>query len=110
MRSLTDDFKPKVIAITESTDIDSIPIEELVGSLQTYELDFPRSNKQKSIALKFFDEVDSSDDELGSVDPAYLAKQFKRFRRNSRNKGRGFQKNSKTRVTQKGKNIKFEIF
>ena len=52
MRSLTDDFRPKVIGITDSTDIDSFPIEELVGSLQTYELDFPRSNKQKSIALK----------------------------------------------------------
>ena len=90
MRSLTDDFKPKIIAIIESKDIDSIPMEELVGSLQTYELDFPRSNKQKPIALKFVDEVDSSDDELALVDAVYLAKQFKR---NSRN--RGFQKNSK---------------
>ena len=90
MRSLTDDFKPKIIAIIESKDIDSIPMEELVGSLQTYELDFPRSNKQKPIALKFVDEVDSSDDELALVDAVYLAKQFKR---NSRN--RGFQNNSK---------------
>ena len=90
MRSLTDDFRPKVTTIIESKDIDSIPMEELVGSLQTYELDFPRSNKKKPIALKFVDEVDSSDDELALVDAVYLAKQFKR---NSRN--RGFQKNSK---------------
>lgn len=46
LRSLTDDFRPKVTAIVGSTDIDSIPIEELVGSLQTNELEFPRSNKQ----------------------------------------------------------------
>lgn len=42
--------------------------------------------------MKSVDEVDSSDYELGSTDSAYLAKQFKRFMRKSRN--RGFQKNS----------------
>lgn len=50
------------------------PVEELVGSLQTYELDFPRSNKKKSIALKFVDEIDSSNNELAIVDVACLAK------------------------------------
>ena len=64
-----------------------------LDSLKTYELNFPRYNKQKSIALKSVDEVDSLDDELGSTDAAYLAKQFKIFMRNSRN--RGFQNNSK---------------
>ena len=38
--------------------------------LKTYELNFPRYNKQKSIALKSVDEVDSLDDELGSTDAA----------------------------------------
>ena len=33
LRSLTEDFRPKVIAITESKNVDSIPIDELVGSL-----------------------------------------------------------------------------
>ena len=37
-RSLTENFRPKVIAITESKDVDSIPVDELVGSLQSYEL------------------------------------------------------------------------
>ena len=32
-RSLIEDFRPKVIVITESNDVDSIPIDELVGSL-----------------------------------------------------------------------------
>ena len=38
-RSLVEDFRPKVIAITESKDVDSILVDELVGSLQSYELD-----------------------------------------------------------------------
>ena len=33
LRSLTKDFRPKEIAITESKDVDSIPVNELVGSL-----------------------------------------------------------------------------
>ena len=31
LRSLTEDFRPKVTAITESKDVDSIPVDELVG-------------------------------------------------------------------------------
>ena len=30
LRSLTEDFRPKVTAITESKDVDSIPVDELV--------------------------------------------------------------------------------
>ena len=33
LKFLTENFRPKVIAITESKDVDSIPIDELVGSL-----------------------------------------------------------------------------
>ena len=33
LRSLTKDFRPKVTAIIESKDVDSILVEELVGSL-----------------------------------------------------------------------------
>ena len=33
LRSLTEDFRPKVTAITESKDVDSIPVDEIVGSL-----------------------------------------------------------------------------
>ena len=33
LRSLTEDFRPKVTIITESKDVDSIPVDELVGSL-----------------------------------------------------------------------------
>ena len=33
LRSLTEDIRPKVTAITENKDMDSIPVDELVGSL-----------------------------------------------------------------------------
>ena len=33
LRSLTENFRSKVTAITESKDVDSIPVDELVGSL-----------------------------------------------------------------------------
>ena len=42
LRSLTENFRPKVTAITESKDVDSIPVDELVESLQSYELDLPK--------------------------------------------------------------------
>ena len=44
LRSLTEDFRPKVTVITESKNVDSILIDELVGSLQSYELDLPKTS------------------------------------------------------------------
>ena len=81
LRSLTLDFKPKVTVITESKDMDSIPIDELVRSLQSYELDLPKTSKSKSIALKSVDDVDVSGfaDELSATEIAYLAKNFRIF-------------------------------
>ena len=48
-------------AITESKDVDSIIVDELVGSLQSYELDLPKISKSKSMALKSVDDVEASD-------------------------------------------------
>ena len=45
LRSLTEDFRAKVIAVTESKDVDSIPVDKIVGSLQSYELDLPKTSK-----------------------------------------------------------------
>ena len=78
LRSITEDFRPKVTAITKSKDMDSIPVNGLVGSLQSYELDLPKTNKSKSMALKSVDDVDDNefDDELSSTEIVYLAKNF----------------------------------
>ena len=60
LRSLTDEFRPKVTTIIESKDVDSIFVDKLVGSLQSYESDLPKSNKSfKSGALKSVDDVDN---------------------------------------------------
>ena len=37
LRSLSENFKLKVTAITESKDVETIPVDELVRSLQSYE-------------------------------------------------------------------------
>ena len=54
LRSLLETFHAKITAIKESKDIDKIPLIELVGNLQTYELGLTRigkSSKSKSMAL-----------------------------------------------------------
>ena len=108
LRFFTEDFRPKVTAITESKDVDSIPIDELVGSLQSYKLDLPKTSKSKSMTLKSVDDVEVGgfDDELSATEIAYLAKNFRNFLRNSNRKARGtntikprnFRKNDPTKV------------
>ena len=68
LRSLPERFYAKITAIEESKDIDKIPLTELVGNLQTYELGLMRigkSSKSKSMALKAKSSKtnESSDDE-----------------------------------------------
>ena len=55
LRYLSKDFRTKIIAITESKDVDSIPIDELVGSLQSYESDLPKNYKSKSITYMSYE-------------------------------------------------------
>ena len=55
LRSLPERFHAKITAIEESKDIDKIPLIELVGNLQTYELGLSRIGKLgkgKSMALR----------------------------------------------------------
>ena len=91
LRSLIEDFRSKVTAITESKDVDSIPVDELVGSLQSYELDLPKTSKSKSMALKSIDDVGASgfDDDLSATEIVYLAKNFTNFLKNNNKGARG---------------------
>ena len=93
-------------AITESKDVDSIPVDELVRFLQSYELDLPKTNNSKSMALKSVDDVEVGgfDDELSATEIAYLAKNFRNFLKNNNRKARGaeprnFRKNDPLRLT-----------
>ena len=93
LRSLIEDFRSKVTAIIESKDVDSIPINELVRSLQSYESDLPKSNKFKSMA---------------STEIAYFVKNFRNFLRNNnrraRNRNNVDTKNVKKNDTAKNNN------
>ena len=69
LRSLPERFHAKITVIEESKGLDSIPLTELIGNLQTYELGLARvgkSGKGKNMALKTKnnDNDDSSDDVL----------------------------------------------
>ena len=80
LRSLLERFYAKITAIEESKDTDQIPLIELVGNLQTYELGLTRIgklSKSKSMALKVksSDTDDSSDDEDSKI-KSYITRQF----------------------------------
>ena len=78
--SLSESFHAMVTTIEESKDLDDIKVQELVGSLQTYELLLPTQRKSKSLALKTINErVEthaSSDEDVVEKDVAYFAKNF----------------------------------
>ena len=80
LRSLPESFHAKVTAIEESEDLDDIKIQELIGSLQTYEMSLPTQRKRKSLALKTINEKlevhDSPDENVVDKDVAYLVKNF----------------------------------
>ena len=82
------------MAIEESKDIDKIPLIELVGNLQTYELGLSRIGKLgkgKSMALKAkSSDTDESFDDEDSKMKSYITRQFKKFMKNAN--GRNFNK------------------
>ena len=83
--------------IEESKDIDQIPLIELVGNLQTYELGLTRigkSSKSKSMALKAkSSDIDDSLDYEDFKMKSYITRQFKKFMKNEN--GKGFDKDCK---------------
>ena len=97
LRSLPERFHAKITAIEESKDIDKIPLTELVGNLQTYELGLTRIGKSgtsKSMTLKAkSSEIDESSDDEDSKMKSYITRQFKKFMKNTN--GKGFDKDRK---------------
>ena len=97
LRSLPERFHAKIIEIEESKDIDTIPLTELIGNLQTYELGLTRLGKgakHKNMTLKAkSNETDESSDDEDSKMKSYITRQFKKFMKNANVKG--FDKDSK---------------
>ena len=91
LRSLPERFHAKITAIEESKDIDKIPLTELVGNLQTYELGLIRigkSSRSKSMNLKAkSSEMDESLDDEDSKMKYYITRQFKKLMKNTNGKG-----------------------
>ena len=97
LRSLLERFHAKITAIEESKDINKIPLTQLVGNLQTYELGLTRigkSVKGKNITLKAkSSDIDESSDDEDSKMKSYITRQFKKFMKNAN--GKGFDKDRK---------------
>ena len=97
LRSLPKRFHAKITTIEELKDIDKIPLTELVGNLQTYELGLTRigkSSRSKSVALKAkSSDTDESSNNEDSKMKSNITKQFKKFMKNAN--GKGFDKDRK---------------
>ena len=91
LRSISKRFHTKITAIEESKDIDQIPLTELVGNLQTYELGLTRIGKTgrgKCMALKAkSSETDESSNDEDFKMKSYITRQFKEFMKNTNGKG-----------------------
>ena len=78
LRSLPEKFHAKITVIEESKDIDKIPLTELVGNLQIYELGLIRigkSSKGKCMALKAkSNNTDKSSDDEDSQMKSYITR------------------------------------
>ena len=72
LKSLPERFHAKIIAIEEVKKIDRLPLTELVGNLQTYEMGLGligKGGKSKNLALKGIEEeIEDSEDEDESED------------------------------------------
>ena len=72
LRSLPERFHAKITVIEEVKDIDQIPLTELVGNLQTYEIGLGlmgKGGKSKNLALKGIEgEIEDSEDEEENED------------------------------------------
>ena len=68
LQSLLESFRANITAIEENKDLVDIKVQELIGSLQIYELSLPSQRKSKSLALKTNNERveahDSSDEDV----------------------------------------------
>ena len=87
LRSLPERFRPKVVAIEERPEADDMTFEEMVGKLQTFELNHllsnPESQPKNGIAFaSSHDQSSKSHDRDSDIDDeniALLPKQFKKF-------------------------------
>ncbi|KAH9753733.1 hypothetical protein KPL71_015184 [Citrus sinensis] len=83
IRSLPNEWRPKRIAIEEAKDLNILPIDDLIGSLISYEEDLAaeRGNeeKKKNIALKTSKQESDEESELDEEEMDMLARRFRKL-------------------------------
>ena len=95
IRSLPKEWRPKRTAIEEAKNLNTLPLDDLIGSLISYEEDLAaekgHEEKKKSIALKASKYESDGESEPDDEELAMLARRFRKFfkktgeRRNFRN-------------------------
>ncbi|KAH9697041.1 hypothetical protein KPL71_023435 [Citrus sinensis] len=86
IRSLPKEWRPKMTAIEEAKDLNILPIDDLVGSLISYEEDLAtekgNEEKKKSIVLKASKYESDEESELDEEEMDMLARKFRKFFKN----------------------------
>ncbi|CAM8883833.1 unnamed protein product [Rhodiola kirilowii] len=107
LRSLTKRFAMKALAVKRANDVKTMRLDELMGSLQTHEMDMndeDRLMKNKSIDLKA--EASHVLDKMGDLSEqqyAMLAKNFRKIMRKQYNKGTDSSQSYNSRFQKDGK-------
>ncbi|CAM8885002.1 unnamed protein product [Rhodiola kirilowii] len=116
LRSLTKRYTMKALAVKEANDVKTMRLDELMGSLQTHEMDMneeDRLTKVSSVGLKAKVVKDKTDD-ASEQQFAMFAKNFGKFIRRQYGKGTEssqssdsrFQKNNRTKLQKEEKDYK----
>ncbi|CAH9126268.1 unnamed protein product [Cuscuta epithymum] len=97
LRSLPQVWKPKTTAIEEAKDLSTMTLEDLTGSLLTYELglqeeqDAENARRERGIALKAREEEEESESESEdemSIFARQFGKMYRRFKNNRNKQGK----------------------
>ncbi|KAI3470733.1 hypothetical protein Pfo_027396 [Paulownia fortunei] len=93
LRSLPDRFAHKVTAIEEAKDVTIIHLDELIGSLETFEMNLKQNKIEKDKGIVLQAEAHETEDDAQTDDQdmtdsvVLLTKNFQKFLKNQKSKG-----------------------
>ncbi|VVA28498.1 PREDICTED: zf-CCHC domain-containing, partial [Prunus dulcis] len=90
LRSLPQRFQPKITAIEEIRDLNTLKVQELIGSIQTYEMKHLAPKKSENVAFKVVNEEDDghSNEDCSDEELTILTRRFMNFLKNQDPRGR----------------------